>query len=823
VSGGHRGVNHVPARGEWGAGEGESVVTHLWRVALLIVGLLASAALPATAATHDDNVEWNGVSHIAWLDRTPLCPIDGEAFEVRLQTYHYDLTSARVHVDDGAETWVDAVWQRQEGPYDIWAATVPATTSNGLAYYFEVTDGSDSDYLSAGGMTSDPPTDGGFTINYATLSHAPLGATLTSDGGAVFRVWAAGVTSATVAGSFNGWNSGALPMIQSGEYFAAKAPGVFTNDEYMFVFDGSLWKPDARARGLNGASNYNSIVCDPGGYAWGDDAFVTPPFEDMVVYQMHVGTFSGRNDGGTHNPATYRDVVDLHLDHLKRLGVNVIQLCPITEFPWDWSAGYNPISQWAPERALGTPDDLKYMIDKLHQAGIAVILDIVWNHFSSTDNYLWDYTGQQVYFDDPAFETQWGSQADFDRWEVADYFADSALYWIDEFHFDGFRSDGTDFLDPPYGQTSGWGLMQRFNNEMNQRAVQKITIAEQLPDNYYVTRPTDQDGAGYDAQYHDRYKYAIRSAVFDAAFGDPNMGELANTIQGDLNDGTNIVADGQSLAQLVRYVELHDEAWPSSGGQRLAVTIDTTYPHDDQWARGRTLLAQGIGMFIPGIPAFLQGAEFLEDTAFGSGGPDNDPENRLDWSKPATYADYLLAFSDMIGVRRSNCGLRGNAGIELYHFNEADNIIGWHRWDLSGNDLWIVASFNNSNFYDYHIGFPQGGRWYEIFNSQASVYGGNGEGNAGVVDTSPVAKDGYDNSAWITIPQMGLLVFRYDDPPGRSADLDNDGDVDLGDYAILQQRAGNLGCGIAADLDEDGWVTVSDVIAFIADVTGPAG
>ena len=784
--------------------------------------MVCASTAAAVAATHDDNVEWNGISHIGWLDRSPLCPINGESFEVRFQAYHYDLTAARVHVDDGAETWVDAVWLQRKGPYDVWTATIPSTLSNQLAYYIELTDGAETDYLGAAGMSSTPPVGDEFVIDYSTLSHAPLGATQTSDGGAVFRVWAPGVTTASVVGEFNSWFIGLSPLTQTGEYFAGKAVNVDDEDEYKFVFDGSLWKPDARARGLNGGSSYNSIVYDPFAYTWGDEAFTVPAFEDMIIYQMHVGTFSGRNDGGAHNPATYREVVDLHLNHLIELGVNVVQLCPITEFPWDWSAGYNPISMWAPERALGSPNDFKYMVDKLHQAGIAVTLDIVWNHFSGSDNYLWNYTGDQVYFDDPAFETQWGAQADFDRWEVADYFADSALYWIDEFHLDGFRSDGTDFLDPPNGQASGWGLMQRFNDEMNRRAEQKITVAEQLPDNYYVTRPTSQGGAGYDAQYHDRYKYAIRNAVFAAASGDPNMAELSSTIQGDLNDGHNIVAEGQKLSQLVRYVELHDEAWPSSGGQRLVVTIDPTAPHDSEWARGRTLLAQGIGMFIPGIPAFLQGAEFLEDTDFGSGSWDNSPENRLDWSKPSTYDDYLLAFHDMIAVRRSNCGLRANAGIQLYHFNESGNVIGWHRWDVSGNDLWIVASFNNGNFYDYHIGFPQAGRWYEIFNSQASVYGGNGEGNGGLIDTSAVSKDGYAQSAWITIPRMGLLVFRHEDARGRSADLDSDGDVDLLDYAILQRRAGDQGCGMAADLDEDGRVTKGDVTELVESITGPA-
>ena len=789
---------------------------------MLSAKVILGLAFLLPAAGHDNNVEWNGISHLPAHDRTPICPVGGESFVVAFQAYDFDITSARVAVDTGSITWVNANYSHDRGAYDVWTATIPATAPAGsFEYYFELTDGADVDYLGPAGMSDTAPASG-WTIDFSTLSHAPLGATLTSDGGAVFRVWGLGATTASVAGEFNGWSSSSLPMTKSGNYFTRKANNVDPDDQYKYVFNGSTWKPDARASQLNPTDNLNSFVVDSTAYAWGDEGFSPPPFEEMVIYQLHVGTFSGRYDGGTNRPGSYRDVVDLHLDHLVDLGVNVVQLMPITEFPWDWSAGYNPISAYAPEWIYGSPDDFKYMVDQLHQAGIAVTLDIVWNHFSGSDNYLWEYTGSQIYFDNPVFDTMWGAQADFDRTEVRDYYADSALNWIEEYHLDGFRMDATDFMHPPNGQPSGWGLMQRLNDEIDERAADKIVYAEQLPDNTYFTRPTANGGAGFDSQYHDRHKYAVRNAIFDAASGNVDISELRQTILGRLNDsGSNYITSSvngvsQSPTQLIKYFELHDEAWPENGGQRIIKTIDTTYPHDDEYARGRSLLGHAIDFFSPGIPAFLMGAEFLEDTDFGSDAPFTY-DARLDWTKPTTYADYLLAFKDMIRLRTTNPALRSNAGYDVSHSNEFTDVLILHRWDLDGNDLIIVIGFANSDLTNYQIGFPQPGTWREVFNSQASVYGGNGAGNGGMITTNPTSRDGFAQSAGITVPRMSAIVFQW-----APEDFDGDGDGDLRDMALFQQcLAGGPDCSVDADLNNDGNVDKADWAYMATRAVGP--
>ena len=773
-----------------------------------MIASLGLMMLLLTPAANDNNVEWDGISHVQWLDCRPVCPVNGEAFQVRFQAYQFDLTSARVVVDDGTVHYYDAYWVEDRGPYAVWAADVSATAASSLSYYIELTDGTDTDYYSVSGMSDGPPTDGGFVVDFDTLSHAPYGATRVSPGGVVFKVWAPDAGTAAVAGEFNGWSTTANPMTRHGADFVAYVPSAGDRQQFKYVFNGNNWKPDARAKSLNPSDNYNTHIEDAFRYGWASGDFTPPAPEDMIVYELHVGTFSGRNDPVASGaiPGTYRDVA-AHVDHFVDLGINVVEVMPITEFPWDFSAGYNPVSVWAPEWKYGTPDDLKYMIDTLHAHGIAVVFDIVWNHFSATDNYLWYYDGTQIYFDDPAVDTPWGSQADFDRAEVRDYFLDSTLYWLEEFRADGFRMDATSYM--ALYQGSGWGLMQAFNDEIDNRAVHKITMAEQLPDDPWITTPTSAGGAGFDSQWNDYFTDTLRQAIIDAAFGNTNMGAVA-----DIIDGSGAYLSG---TYVVNYLESHDEVWPDSGGQRLVKTIDTTWPHDDIYAKGRMKLGEGLTLFSPGIPLIFMGDEWLEDTDFGGGSPSG--ADRINWDLLTQHAAIYQFFKDAIAVRKSNGALRGNAGVDVYHVNDTADVVAWHRWDLSGNEIVVIANFSNNDYAGYQIGFPQAGTWYELLNSQASEYDGNGIGNGGSVQTTGGPYDGFSQSAYVTIPQMGLLVLRYNDPPYDPCpeDLDDDGQIGLSDLAIMLANYGSTNADPAdGDLDGDGDVDLADLAQLLA-------
>jgi 1,4-alpha-glucan branching enzyme len=762
--------------------------------------ILVSAVLLLLAG----DVQWAGVSHVGWLDRRPLCPIGGEAFDVYFQNYRFDITAARVSVNDGATQWVDAVYDHDRGPYAVWRATIPATAAAQLRYFIELRDEDDVDYYSASGMSDAPPADGGFLIDFATLAHAPLGCT-PATGGAVFHVWAPNATQAYVRGVFNTWGLG-NPMSRVGENFVAQVAGASAGQEYKVYFEpGAVWKPDARARRFNPAGgNYNSYVVNPLSYVWTTTAYAPPAFEDLIVYEAHVGTFAGRNDPQASGaiPATYRDLA-AHAAHLAELGVNAVELMPINEFPGDFSVGYNPISMWALEWRYGTVNDFKYMVDTLHQHGIAVLLDIVWNHFSGSDNFLWNYDSptQQIYFRVPDAQTPWGSQADFSRGPVREYFRDSALLWLDEYRVDGFRMDATDFMNRFPQEAEGWSLMQWLNDTMDNRAVDKICIAEQLPNDDWITRPTALGGAGFDAQWHDAFTDTLRGCVLDAAFGNPSMAALASAI-----NGSGSYTFGR---RVLNYLELHDEAGSGSGGQRLVTIIDTTAPHNDHWARGRIKLAQGLVLLSPGIPAILMGSEWLDPTNVGGGNAGGG--DRIDWSLKTLNASTFQFFKDAIATRKDNAAFRANAGWQVFRVDDAANVLAFQRYDASGNVCVVVGSFNNADLLSYRVGLPQAGTWQEILNSQAAMYEGNGVGNGGAIVSEPTAWDGFPQSAAINIPQMGLLVFRWSLAPACPGDTDGDDDVDLADLSRLLANFGGAGGLSDGDIDGDGDVDLSDL------------
>ncbi len=710
-------------------------------LALLVTG-------PVYAAAPDNNVEWDGITHYGWQDRRPLCPVSHESFQVRIQTWQTDITSMRIFTDDGGVADTLAGSQSDtRGPYDIWTAQIPATTNGDLlTYYFELTDGTDTDYYGTAGMTATLPAGNEFNVDFSTLEHAPVGGTVTSSG-AVFKVWAPTATTAHVRGDFNSWGL-TDSMTKLSDHFIVHVPAASVGDEYKYYFSGGIWKQDPRARSLNSGSNYNSILIDPLAYTWTVDDFDTPDLEEMVIYQLHVGTFAGRNDpyGTAPDPARFIDVA-VRAYQLADLGVNAVMINPITEFPWDFSAGYNPITAWSPESKYGSPDYLRSMVDSLHAHGIAVILDVVWNHFSFDDNFLWEYDGGQIYYDTPALNTPWGDQADFDNSEVREYFLQSAAYWHEEFKIDGWRMDATDFMNIPPQDASGWSLMQEFNNLIDTRWAGKVTIAEQLPDDSWVTRPTSLSGAGFDTQYYDQFTDDLRQEIFDAAVGNPEIWKIR-----DIINGGGSYLNGKYATN---YVELHDEAWPSSGGQRIVKSIDTVAPHNDEYAKGRTKLANGVVMFAPGVPAMLMGNEWLEDTDFGT-----DATYKIDWSKKTTYAGIFQYYQDIIALRTGNPALRADASHQVFHENEGGNVIAWQRWDGSGNVFVIIANFSNTDYMGYRVGLPQSGDWTEMVNSQNTTYEGDGLVNAGTITTDAIAADGFSQSALLTIPKMGLLVLK---------------------------------------------------------------
>jgi maltooligosyltrehalose trehalohydrolase len=258
----------------------------------------------------------------------------------------------------------------------------------------------------------------------------PFGAEARDDGITRFRLWAPGARSVEL------WledQKRALPMPRDiagwAELTAREVP---PGSRYRFRIDGDLLVPDPASRFQPDDVHGASEVVDPRAYAWSDAEWAGLPAERLVFYELHMGTFT--------RPGTFTAAAD-RLDHLVSLGVTAIELMPVADFPGRWGWGYDGVLPFAPDARYGRPDDLKALVDAAHSRGLAVFLDVVYNHFGPEGNYLHRYAPA---FFDPRHQTPWGAAIDFDGPEsevVRAFVAHNALYWLEEFHMDGLRLD----------------------------------------------------------------------------------------------------------------------------------------------------------------------------------------------------------------------------------------------------------------------------------------------------------------------------------------------------------------------------------------------
>ena len=772
-----------------------------------------SIADAARAGSADGTVNLGKVSHTLWQDLRPLVPFANEPFEVRFQSAAGDLTSARViFLSDDFQVIAShpASIIRTAGPYDFWSASVPATADNIRHYAIEARDGGDIDYLGRLGTVDEFIDLTPFTLNFTTLEHAPIGATPRPNGGTVFRVWSPNSNTVHVRGDFNAWGL-QNPMTKVGEHFIAYVPTAEVGLNYKYFFNNSVWNTDPRARQISEGPQLNAKIIDPLAYQWQSDSFTPDPIDQLVIYQLHVGTFSGRNDpvGTAPTPSRYRDVAN-RVGHLVDMGVNAVMLNPIHEFPGTQSGGYNGVSAWAIERSLGNPDDLKYMIDVLHQNGIAVILDIVWNHFGNTNNFLWNFNGTQLYYDNPAVNTPWGPQANFDLVGVRDYFVDSVELLLGEYRFDGFRHDALYEMVSAAQPSSGQNIIRRMSDLITRRFEDSYTIAEIYNNDPWVVRDTPA-GLGFNAQYHERFKNALQDALGAAASGNPDIARLA-----DATDGTAALVEGEHV---MNYWELHDDAWPlNSGQQRAAREIDTTLPHDDQFAKGRTKLASGLTMFAKGIPAILMGTEWLEDDGFEA--------TKIDWSHKNTYDPIVRYYRDIIKLRTGTPSLFANAPTTITHVNDAQNIFAFVRSSpQDGRSYLAVANFSNSDFTGYRLGLPRPGRWGVVINSESAYYSGNGGGTEGEFTAEAISYDGQAQSFAINIPARAFMLLQHDpewirQPEDCNGNANTDFAVSFDDITTV---LANLGAtytpgtpNAPGDTDNNWSVSFSDITFVLA-------
>ena len=591
-------------------------------------------------------------------------------------------------------------------------------------------------------------------------AHAGMGAVVYG-GGVAFRVWAPNASSVAVAGGFNGWSRDKSPLArEGGGYWSADFDGAGPGDAYRFVIRGpagELWRKDPYARDVE-HSNGNSIVVDPA-FDWaGDEAFRMAPRHDLVIYEMHVGTF---NDTPGGPPGDLRTAIQ-RLPHLVELGVNAVQIMPIGEFPGAFSWGYNPADLFAVESDYGGPNGLKTFVKAAHAHGLAVIVDVVYNHLGPSDLDLWQFDGWQqggkggIYFyNDSRCSTPWGdTRPDYGRPEVRQILRDNALYWLDEFRADGLRFDMTLFIrtvsgnasDPGQSLADGWGLMASINREVARRFPWKITIAEDLQDEPWMTKAPDEGGAGFDAQWAANFVHPVRAALIAPDDTQRSMALVRDAILGRTN--------GDALQRVI-YTESHDEV--ANGKARLPSEIWSG--NAGSWvSRKRSTLGAVLVLTSPGIPMLFQGQELLEDEWFR----DEDP---LDWSKKERFVGIFRLYRDLVRLRRNwwddTRGLRGQ-NVQVFHVNDADKVIALRRWDRGGpgDDVVVVLNFANHVYESYAIGFPRAGAWRVRFNGDSRQYGDD-YGDQPGYDTQahPGARDGLPCNGSVGLGPYSALIL----------------------------------------------------------------
>lgn len=637
-----------------------------------------------------------------------------------------------------------------------------------------------------------------------------MGATLYVDGwqsGCTFRVWAPNATSVAVAGNFNGWSTTAHELSPEGNgHWSGDIAGVIAGHQYKFVIKNgatTLWKNDPYAKRLTNSVG-NSIVTNPASYTWQHPGFQIANWNELVMYELHVGTFNVAPGG---SPPSGWQAAIAKLDHVKNLGANAVKVMPFYEFAGSLSWGYNPAYIWAPESSYGTPNDLKAFVDAAHARGIAVIADVVYNHLGPSDLDLWQFDGWSqndlggIYFyNDFRAVTPWGdTRPDFGRPEVRAYLRDNAKHWLDEFRMDGLRVDGTKFIrkvdlfgpDIP----EGWTFMQSMNDAIDAQWPGKIIIAEDHEDNAWITKPTSQGGAGFDSQWDATMVHNLRDVVIPPLDASRDMNKVVQAISHSF--------DGWHTKRVI-YTESHDEV--ANGRQRVPEEI---WPGNagSYFSRKRSTLAAGVVFTSPGIPMIFMGQEFLEDGYFA----DNDP---LDWSKATTFSGILQLYKDLMTLRRNLTGrTRGLTGpnLNIHHVNHGAKVVAWHRWmnGGEGDDVVILANFSNTSFPVYRIGVPRPGAWRCRFNSDSAAYGADYANTPCPLRWSePIPYDGMAHSAEFSIGPYSIVI--YSQGGSIPQDLNEDGVVDGADLGMLLGSWGPC-WGCAADFNGDGWVSGNDL------------
>jgi len=614
-------------------------------------------------------------------------------------------------------------------------------------------------------------------------------------GGTSFAVWAPNARGVRVIGDFNHWDGRAHPMRSLGGsgIWELLVPGIGDGATYKFDIlapDGQWHRKADPMAGWAERPPATASRVTQSRYEWGDGAWLTQRAErdlltsPMSVYEVHLGSW---------RPGlSYTELASQLTSYVTEMGFTHVEFLPVAEHPFGGSWGYQVTSYYAPTARFGSPDEFRYLVDSLHQAGIGVFLDWVPAHFPRDSWALAQFDGTPLYeHADPQRGQQpdWGTLIfDFGRPEVRNFLVANAIYWLEEFHADGLRVDAVaSMLYLDYSRKAGeWSPNSlggrenldavSFLREVNATCYKRVPgiamIAEESTAWPGVTRPVYLGGLGFGLKWnmgwmHDTLSYLSRDPVHRSYHQDEMTFSMIYAYSEHyvlpLSHDEVVHGKGSLLRKMA------GDEWRQFAGLRSLLSFMWAHP-------GKQLLFMS--------SEFGQGDEWSEETGL--------QWHLLEYPSHAGVQQLVKDLNAIYDRRPALWQLDSSPeGFQWIDANDAaGNVLSFLRYGSDGSVLACVCNFAAMPHYDYRIGLPQAGTWLEVLNSDAEAYGGSGTGNYGRVEAVTEPWHGRPASAALTLPPLAVIWLAPESPTADDAALaarDSEGDEDLDEAALIAE------------------------------------
>ena len=590
--------------------------------------------------------------------------------------------------------------------------------------------------------------------------------------GVAFAVWAPNAQRVSLVGDFNAWDGRRMPMRKrhAGGFWELFVPGLRPGHLYKYELLGAHGellplKADPHAERAEHPPGTASVVANPSRHVWQDGGWMNARAQrndreaPIAIYEVHLGSWRRPEQG---RYLSYRELAEQLVPYVADLGFTHIEVMPMTEYPFDGSWGYQPISLFAPTSRHGGPDECRAFIDACHRAGLGLWLDWVPGHFPTDAHGLGRFDGTALYeHADPrqGLHRDWNTLIyNYGRREVTNFLLSSALYWMREYHIDGLRVDAVaSMLYLDYSRNAGEWIPNLFGGRENLDAIAFLrrmnelvfgeqtgatTAAEESTAWPMVSRPVYVGGLGFGFKWnmgwmHDTLRYMSMDPIHRKYH------------HNDMTFGLLYAFHENFILPLS-----HDEVVHGKG------SLLGRMP-GDRWQRFANLRAYFAFMWThPGKKLLFMGGEFGQEHEWNH-------DSGLDWRSladpfhagvQALVRDLNRLYRATPALYRLDCEPQGFAWIDAA--NGAESVLSYLRRGREEHELAvIVCNFTPVPRHDYRIGVPRPGHYRERINTDASIYGGSGIGNAGGIDTEPHPMHGHAYSLRLNLPPLGVLIF----------------------------------------------------------------